>query len=176
MGAGRGDNEFWLPWADKQKQSDPEEERLEAFASLREGRPLYTLPVHLRSDKEIVLAALAREGAYCYDYIGTPELRTRDRDVGLELVRSDGSMLKYLSAELRDDRQIVQIALRTSADALSVASKALQADKELKNQATARYKEEQKLMKHYAAKACGPGAATCTPVARSERSSNWWFW
>lgn len=140
---------------------EDEMQRDAAFAALQEGRPLYTLPEPLRADKEIVLAAIAREGAYCFDYIASHQLRTEDRDVVMALVMADGTMLEHASPALRADKQIVLVALRTYADALQLAPKSLQADKELKARATNRGQEEQRLMKHYAAKACGPGVVSC---------------
>jgi len=135
----------------------------EAFDALRDGKPLYSLPERLRSDKEIVLAAIASEGSFCYNYIGSRELRERDRDVVLALVAADGSLLEMVSEELRGDRQVVLTALQTCAGALKFASKPLQADKVLKQLAAKNVKEEQRIMKEVALKACGPGVARCLP-------------
>lgn len=135
-----------------------------AFAQLRAGRPLYTLPEHLRADKEIVLAAIGTERQYCYDYIASKELRERDRDVVKALVGVDGSILERCCEELRADRQLVRMALRTCSEALSWAPKSLQADKELKAIAASRAKEEKSLLKRFEAKVCGPvGHARCGP-------------
>jgi hypothetical protein len=130
------------------------------FEAIREGAPLYTLSEELRADKEVVLAAIAREGAFCYDYIASPTLKRADRDVVLALVAADGSMLEHASLEMRADRQIVRIALRTCSQALKFAPKSLQADRELKLAASSRAKEEQRLMKQISMKACAP---TCFP-------------
>merc|ERR1711920_340323 len=43
--------------------------------AVREGRPLYSIPQEFRSDKDIVMAAIEREGPYCYDYIASQELK-----------------------------------------------------------------------------------------------------
>mmetsp|Transcript_98483 Transcript_98483/g.195340 ORF Transcript_98483/g.195340 Transcript_98483/m.195340 type:complete len:241 (-) Transcript_98483:100-822(-) len=142
---------------------DEEAAKDEAFDALRDGKPLYSLPERLRSDKEIVLAAIASEGSFCYNYIGSRELRERDRDVVLALVAADGSLLQMASEELRGDRQVVLTALRTCADALRFASKPLQADKALKQLAAENHKQEQRIMKEIALKACGPGVARCLP-------------
>lgn len=144
---------------EEQASVDPFEAtgRLDPFEALREGAPLYTLSEELRADKEVVLAAIAREGAFCYDYIASPTLKRADRDVVLALVDSDGSLLEHASLELRGDRQIVRIAVRSCSHALKFASKALQADRELKAVASSRAKEEQRLMKQIAMKACAPG-------------------
>merc|ERR1740138_1947990 len=83
------------------------------FDAIREGAPLYTLSEELRADKDVVLAAIAREGAFCYDYIASPTLKRADRDVVLALVAADGSLLEHASLELRGDRQIVRIAVRS---------------------------------------------------------------
>jgi len=140
---------------------DEESAKDEAFEALRDGKPLYSLPERLRSDKEIVLAAIASEGSFCYNYIASRELRERDRDVILALVAADGSLLEMVSEKLRADRQVVLTALRTCAGALRFASKPLQADKALKQLAAENHKREQKLMKEIALKACGPGVARC---------------
>jgi hypothetical protein len=150
------------PSSTKTKEVDDDEEHIEEqasvdpFEAIREGAPLYTLSEELRADKEVVLAAIAREGAFCYDYIASPTLKRADRDVVLALVDADGSLLEHASLELRGDRQIVRIAVRTCSQALKFASKALQADRELKAVANSRAKEEQRLMKQLAMKACAP--------------------
>jgi len=99
---------------------DEESAKDEAFEALRDGKPLYSLPERLRSDKEIVLAAIASEGSFCYNYIASRELRERDRDVILALVAADGSLLEMVSEKLRADRQVVLTALRTCAGRQSI--------------------------------------------------------
>lgn len=134
-----------------------------AFEAIREGKPLLSIPKELRGDKEVVMAAIEREGPYCYDYITSKELKERDRDVVLALVRADGSLLENCSEELRSDKQLVRCALATCSEALKVAPKALQCDKELKAMATTRAKEEQRLWKVMAEEMCGPIATKCVP-------------
>jgi hypothetical protein len=140
---------------------DEEAAKDEAFNALRDGKPLYSLPERLRSNKEIVLAAIASEGSFCYNYIGSRELRERDRDVVLALVAADGSLLEMVSEELRGDRQVVLTALRTCADALKFASKPLQDGKVLKQLAAENHKQEQRIMTEVALKASGPRLARC---------------
>jgi len=137
-----------------------EVERECAMEALREGRPLYTLSMALRSDKDVVLAAIEREGPYCYNYITSESLKQSDRDVVMALVRSDGSLLENCSQELRADRQVVRLALATCSEALKVASKALQGDRELKALALSRAKEEKRLFQQIAEDVCGPGVAS----------------
>jgi len=139
-------------------------QREAAFEALRQGRPLCSLAEELRGDKDVVLAAIEQEGPYCYDYITNPELKKRDRDVVLALVRTDGSLLENCSEELRADKQIVRCALSTCSEALKLAPAALQCDRELKAVAASRAKEEQRLLKMFAAEMCGPNVtAACIP-------------
>lgn len=139
-----------------------EVERDDAFAHLRAGKPMYLLPEHMRADREIVLAAIAVEGSFCYDYIAR-ELREEDRDVVFALVLADGSLLEAASEPLRNDRQIVRAALRTYSGALKLASPQLQGDKELRAVATAQAKDEKRLLQQFAEKACGPSVRSCFP-------------
>merc|ERR1740138_1433623 len=150
------------PVSDEEAEEEHIEEQAcsDPFEAIREGAPLYTLSEELRADKEVALAAIAREGAFCYDYIASPTLKRADRDVVLALVAADGSMLEHASLEMRADRQIVRIALRTCSQALAFASKALQADRELKAVANSRAREEQMLLRQMSMKACAP---TCFP-------------
>merc|ERR1712203_222600 len=62
--------------------------RESALEAIREGRPLYSIPQEFRGDKDVVMAAIEREGPYCYDYIASQDLKECDRDVVLALVRS----------------------------------------------------------------------------------------
>lgn len=133
----------------------------EALDAIRGGAPLYRLPRELRADKQVVLAAIEREGAYCFDYIADRGLRGSDRDVVMALVSADGSLLEAAAEPLRADREVVRRALRTSGEALRFASKTLQADKELRKLAGLRAKEEKRLVKRFAEGACGPVAARC---------------
>lgn len=139
-------------------------QREAAFEALRQGRPLCSLAEELRGDKDVVLAAIEQEGPYCYDYITNSELKRRDRDVVLALVRSDGSLLENCSEELRADKQIVRIALATCSEAIKWAPAALQCDRELKTVVATRAKEEQRLLKMFAAEMCGLDVtAACIP-------------
>merc|ERR1712232_17108 len=140
----------------KSPEEELEDARCEALDSIRRGHPLYSLPERWRSDKEVVLGAITREGAFCVDYIGSRELRENDRDVALALVRCDGSLLERMSEAIRADRLVVLTAVRTFADSLQFASKQLQADKELKTIANNRRKEEKRLIKQFADKVCAP--------------------
>lgn len=153
------------PWrceesSKEEEEVDPEAALLAAFAALRDGRPLGCLPEEMRSNKEVVLAAIVNEGIFCFDYISSEQLRTEDRDVALALVGDDGSILEHLCEELRADREVVSAAVRTCADALRFASPNLQADRKMKALSTSREKEEKRLLKAYLAKC----AAKCAPT------------
>eukprot|EP00928_Gymnodinium_smaydae_P000328 TRINITY_DN10121_c0_g2_i2.p1 TRINITY_DN10121_c0_g2~~TRINITY_DN10121_c0_g2_i2.p1 ORF type:complete len:250 (+),score=82.24 TRINITY_DN10121_c0_g2_i2:79-828(+) len=140
---------------DEDARSDASQQaREDALWRVRDGCPLYTIPERFRSDKEIVLEAITFEGAYCASYIDE-ELRRRDRDVVMRLVRADGALLEFAAEELRADREVVELALRTCSDALRFAAPELQADRSLKATAAARKKEEAKLAKKFADK-CMP--------------------
>lgn len=135
-----------------------------ALEKVREGLPLLSIPKELRSDKDVVLAAIEQEGPYCYDYIDSKELKERDRDVVMALVRADGSLLENACEELRGDKQVVRCALSTCSEALKVAPARLQCDKELKAVAASRAKQEQKLMQLMVEEMCGPNVASaCMP-------------
>lgn len=151
--------ELSSPWA--QDGADTPMTVEDAFDAIRDGAPLYRLPKELRSDKQVVLAAIDREGAYCFDYIMDRQLRCSDRDVVMALVSADGSMLEAADQKLRADREVVKRALRTCGTALKFAAKQLQDDKELRNLAGHRAKEEHRLLKRFTEKACGPGIARC---------------
>lgn len=154
--------------------ADPEDPAIDAaFEAIRDGRTLASLPEAARCNKEVVLAAILNEGAFCFDSIGR-DLRARDRDVAMALLDDDGSVLELLGEELRADRQVVMRALRNSAGALKAASPELQADKVVQEAAAARAKEEKRLFKAYAYK-CAPVPCVrpvgCTPslVSRGPR-------
>lgn len=141
------------------RNPDDELDKVDPFELLRDGRPLYSLPEAFRADKEVALAAIAVEGMFCFNYI-EPSLRSQDRDVVLALVRADGSLFEHICEDLRSDRELVKIALKTCSEALQFAPKSLQADKELKKLAVSRRRDEAQLIKKYAAK-CGIPA--CLP-------------
>eukprot|EP00927_Polykrikos_kofoidii_P003197 TRINITY_DN11275_c0_g1_i1.p1 TRINITY_DN11275_c0_g1~~TRINITY_DN11275_c0_g1_i1.p1 ORF type:complete len:298 (-),score=59.49 TRINITY_DN11275_c0_g1_i1:49-942(-) len=145
-------------------QEDPqvtlEQERENALEAIAKGRPFYTIPQHLRNDKELVLSAIGSEGAYCFDYITSQELKTQDRDVVLALMFADGTLLQTVSEELRGDREVVRAAVSTFADALKFASKELRGDKSIQALAASRGREESRLMKIFQAK-CGPSISSC---------------
>lgn len=147
------------PWAARAADGPATVE--DALDAIQGGTPLYRLPKELRADKQVVLAAIEREGAYCFDYIADRGLRGSDRDVVMALVSADGSLLEAAAEPLRADREVVRRALRTSGEALRFASKTLQADKELRKLAGLRAKEEKRLVKRFAEGACGPVAARC---------------
>merc|ERR1719382_1427694 len=69
--------------AEKQEREEAEREIDEAFAAIRHKKPLYTFPEAVRANKKVVLAAIGNEGALCYNYIASQEMRERDRDVVL---------------------------------------------------------------------------------------------
>jgi hypothetical protein len=155
-----------IPDAEPQNELEPEETRDDVLQGIFSGRPLYSVPSYLRDDKDIVLAAIRMEGAFCSDYIESQFLRSEDRDVVLALVRADGSLLETASEDLRDDFEVVREAVRTSSGALRCASQRLQADRELKSLAAGQLKEEKRLTKLFADKcgsACAPPAA-CAPT------------
>lgn len=155
-----------IPDGEPQDDVEPEESRDDVLQGIFSGRPLYSVPSYLRDDKDIVLAAIRMEGAFCSDYIESQFLRSEDRDVVLALVRADGSLLETATEALRDDFEVVREAVRTNSGALRFASHRLQADRELKSLAAGQLKEEKRLTKLFADKcgsACAPPAA-CAPT------------
>lgn len=163
----------YLAAAEDEEPEDPQaiaaREREDVLhAMIRESKPLYTVPEHLRSDKEVVLAAIGNEGAFCVDYIESKELKERDRDVGFALVMADGNFLQTVCEAFRADKDFVRAALMTNADALKYAAPQLQTDKELKAIAASRTKEESRLMKVFEAK-CGPAMTGCISTSRFSR-------
>lgn len=147
---------------DRDEQSESgDEERQQVLTSIFSGRPFYSVPPHLRGDKELILAAIRMEGAYCFDYIEPQWLRSEDRDIVMALVGADGTLLETVSEFLCDDMEVVRRALQTSAQSLRFASRRLQQDRTLRSLAAERLKEEKRLEKMYAHK-CGP--VECAPM------------
>lgn len=65
-----------------------------------------------------------------------------DREFMKQLISENGFALQYMTKELKDDKEIVLIALRESAGfALKYASKRLQADREVVYQAVKKYRK-----------------------------------
>jgi len=81
----------------------------------------------LRSDKDVVLAALESGGSQAWPYI-SPELKN-ERSVILKLVAQDGGQLKYLSNQWRADRDVVLGAIQSAGFALQFAAEALRNDR-----------------------------------------------
>lgn len=81
-----------------------------------------------RSDRELVLAAVSRDGRE----LGHAAAALRaDRQLALSAVRRDGLALEFVAPVLRDDREVVLSAVRSCSQALQHASDALRADPEV---------------------------------------------
>ena len=78
----------------------------------------------LRTDKDVVLAAVTQKGS---DLAFTSASLQADKQVVLAAVRQDGSALRFASTGLQADKEVVLAAVRQSGDALPFACQELQA-------------------------------------------------
>ena len=91
---------------------------------------------NMRNDMDIVLEALrawrpkSKTGRGSLLQYVSPELRD-DRDIVLAAVAKSGAVLEYASPNLRSDREVVLAAVLESGRALKHASSELQKDREL---------------------------------------------
>jgi len=108
--------------------ADDKEVVLEAVKN--EGRALELASDALRSDREIVLAAVATDGWTSALQYASDAVRA-DRDIVLAALATHGDALQYASDALRADRDIVLAAVAKDGDALQYASDALRADREI---------------------------------------------
>lgn len=91
----------------------------------RDGNALYSASEELRSDREVVLAAVRREPLALR--FAEAELQD-DREVVLEAVHLCGQALQYASVERRRDHEVVLAAMRTSWRAMEHACPELRRD------------------------------------------------
>ena len=79
------------------------------------------LPVEFRNDREIVLTCLQHRNAsgWLFEY-ASEELKAT-REVVLAVVQNHGQALRYASAVLRDDEEIVEAAMREDDSVLEYA-------------------------------------------------------
>ncbi|CAL1163738.1 unnamed protein product [Cladocopium goreaui] len=94
----------------------------------RNGRALEFAAETLRADKEIVLSAL-EEDAQSFRFASS-ELHA-DRDVMLAAVRRNGLALQFAVEELRDNQEMVLAAVAQNGQALRFASQRWQAEKDV---------------------------------------------
>lgn len=86
------------------------------------------LPPELRSDKQAVLTAVAKDGRVL-EYLNT-ELR-KDKDVALTAVSCRGESLQHVDNELRKDKEVVLAAVSNHGNSLRYASDDLRADRDV---------------------------------------------
>ena len=99
------------------------------LAAVRQsGLVLYYAANELRSDREIVLAAVRQNGLALEH--ASDKLRS-DREIVLAAVRQNGLALQHVSSELRSDREIVLAAVRQDGLALRYVSSELRSDREI---------------------------------------------
>eukprot|EP00971_Amphidinium_carterae_P295605 5870677-Amphidinium_carterae.1 len=84
--------------------------------------------VFLRSDREIVLAAVTECGEALQ--FAAKDLRG-DRCIALAAIAQHGTALQYASEELRADREVVLAAVSHHGEALEYAAESLRADREV---------------------------------------------
>ena len=89
-------------------------------------RTLPRLPPELRSDKEVLEAALRQKGELLQDL---PEELRDDRALVKAAVGGHGPALQHASTELRGDRGVVEAAVRQNGLALQHASEELRGDR-----------------------------------------------
>jgi len=89
---------------------------------------LIEAPKEVRADREVVLAALQRNG-HVLRY-ASEELR-RDREVVAEAIKQDGCSLQWALKELRADRDLALEAVKHNGLALGHTANSLRGDKEL---------------------------------------------
>eukprot|EP00928_Gymnodinium_smaydae_P047656 TRINITY_DN31811_c0_g1_i1.p1 TRINITY_DN31811_c0_g1~~TRINITY_DN31811_c0_g1_i1.p1 ORF type:complete len:254 (-),score=60.18 TRINITY_DN31811_c0_g1_i1:288-1049(-) len=107
----------------------PEQARwLEAVMEDPDGGFLADAPAEIRADREVVLAAVARNG--CALEFASDELRA-DRDVVLAAGEEDAYAFEFAASALWADRDVVLAAVHRSGSALRCAVAELQADREV---------------------------------------------
>ena len=84
----------------------------------------------LRGDREVVLKCVSSSRTVKMLKVASSALRD-DYEVVMLAVANDGDMLRHASARLRRDRRVVLAAVKKSGDTLWYADKVLQADKEM---------------------------------------------
>ena len=151
------------------------------LCALRHGASIEHVSPELRSDKDVALAAVRRDGAAVAHvseelradlHVGlvavcvTPKaiehmpVLSNDKEVMLHVVRSDPgalSLLRYAGPELRDDRELVLLAVSRCGDSLAFASERLRDDKEvvlaaLRKQAKTSRGGNDRVLKHVSAR------------------------
>jgi len=97
-------------------------------AVMRNGWALEYASAELQADKEVVLAAVTKNaGALMY---ASAELKA-DKEIVLAAVANDWLSLEFASAQLQVDREVLLAAVGQNGAALQVAPKSLQDDKEV---------------------------------------------
>eukprot|EP00927_Polykrikos_kofoidii_P012804 TRINITY_DN15546_c0_g1_i2.p1 TRINITY_DN15546_c0_g1~~TRINITY_DN15546_c0_g1_i2.p1 ORF type:complete len:239 (-),score=53.96 TRINITY_DN15546_c0_g1_i2:112-828(-) len=103
-------------------------EWLEAVMSDPEGTFLADAPPHVCADREVVLAAVCRNG--CALEFASDALRG-DRDLALIAIAEDGNACKFVAGSLWADRDIVLAAVQRSGSALRWAVEEFRKDREV---------------------------------------------
>ncbi|CAE8643445.1 unnamed protein product, partial [Polarella glacialis] len=96
-------------------------------ATSQRGWSLSCAPRFLRSDRELALASVRRDGAA----LEFAEAMRADKQVALEAVRCSWHAMKFVAQELLQDRDILLAAVAQNGLVLATASEALRADREL---------------------------------------------
>ena len=92
----------------------------------------------LRNDREVVLTALSNP--LCYPRLCDipSETLRNDKEIVLPIVMQDGRQLQYASERLKDDREVVLTGVSNAGQALREASESLRADGEVVAKAVSR--------------------------------------
>ena len=117
------DSNYILKYTIKSLRNDKE---VVLAAVQKNGRALQYASAELKADKEVVLAAVQQDG--CALQYASAELKA-DKEVVLAAVQQDGDALYYASAELQADKEVVLAAVQQDGCAIGYASEAIQADK-----------------------------------------------
>ena len=94
----------------------------------QDGHALQSASPTLKNDKEIVMAAVQQNGE-ALQY-ASPTLKN-DKEMVLAAVKQDGVAFQYASPELQNDKKFVLAAVQQGGDALQSASPELKNDKEI---------------------------------------------
>merc|ERR1712194_726068 len=92
--------------------------------------PLGYASAEVQADREVVLAAVKKQG-YVLEYYASTEMLS-DREIVLAAMQNDcagAHVLPYVSAELQADREVVLAAVKLHGEALRYASSVMKADR-----------------------------------------------
>merc|ERR1719330_844195 len=113
-------------WLERSPAAAREDREVCLAAVAKDGYALRYAAQAFHADSDVVCAAVSKDG--CALHQAAPAIQA-DRKVVLTAVRQDGHALRYAAPELRADREVVLAAVATDGGALRHVAPELQADR-----------------------------------------------